>query len=71
MNFRDLEAAITRESLYQLSIMLLIVAGFFWVLYAVTKAAIRDGIKEGLHQSGLMRAIVRSNIATAPAGFPA
>lgn len=39
-------------------------------LYAVTKAAIRDGIKEGLHQSGLMRAIVRSTAPTLPAALP-
>ena len=70
MNFKDLEAAITREALIQLSIMLLIAIGFFWTLYAVVKAAIRNGIKEGVHQSGLMRAVVRSGARTFPAGLP-
>jgi hypothetical protein len=39
-------------------------------MYAITRAAIRDGIKEGLQESGLLKALARSSAPTIPAGLP-
>lgn len=39
-------------------------------MYAVTKAAIRDGIKEGLQESGLVKAISRAAAPSIPSDLP-
>jgi hypothetical protein len=47
MNFNQLQAALVQQALFELGVLVLVAVGFFWAMYAITKAAIRDGIKEG------------------------
>jgi hypothetical protein len=70
VNLQQLQVALAQQALFELGILLIIVIGFFWAMYAVTKAAIRDGIKEGLRDSGLLKALARSSAPTIPAGLP-
>jgi hypothetical protein len=70
VNFEQLQLALAQQALFELGILLVIVIGFFWAMYAVTKAAIRDGIKEGLREAGLIKALARSSAPTIPAGLP-
>jgi hypothetical protein len=70
VNLEQLQLALAQQALFELGIFLVVVIGFFWAMYAVTKAAIRDGIKEGLREAGLIRALARSSAPTIPAGLP-
>jgi hypothetical protein len=70
VNLQQLQVALAQQALFELGILLIIVIGFFWAMYAVTKAAIRDGIKEGLRDSGLLKALARSSAPAIPAGLP-
>jgi hypothetical protein len=70
VNLQQLQVALAQQALFELGILLVIVIGFFWAMYAVTKAAIRDGIKEGLREAGLIKALARSSAPTMPAGLP-
>jgi hypothetical protein len=70
VNLEQLQLALAQQALFELGILLVIVIGFFWAMYAVTKAGIRDGIKEGLRDSGLIAALARSSAPTIPAGLP-
>jgi hypothetical protein len=70
VNLQQLQVALAQQALFELGILLVIVIGFFWAMYAVTKAAIRDGIKEGLRESGLLKVLARSSAPTIPAGLP-
>ena len=40
MNLQQLQLALAQRALFELGILLVIVIGFFWAMYAVTKAAI-------------------------------
>lgn len=70
MNLNALEAAMARQALFELAIAFVLLIGIFWVMYVLTKAAIRDGIKEGLRESGLVNAIARSGAPSTAAGLP-
>jgi hypothetical protein len=70
VNLQQIQVALAQQALFELGILLLIAIGFFWAMYAITKAAIRDGIKEGLQESGLLKALARSSAPTVPAGLP-
>jgi hypothetical protein len=70
VNFEQLQLALAQQALSELGILLVIVIGFFWAMYAVTKAAIRDGTKEGLREAGLIKALARSSAPTIPAALP-
>jgi hypothetical protein len=70
VNLEQIQLALAQQALFELGILLVIVIGFFWAMYAVTKAAIRDGIKEGLRDAGLIKALARSSAPTIPAGLP-
>jgi hypothetical protein len=70
VNLQQLQVALAQQALFELGILLIIVIGFFWAMYAVTKAAIRDGIKEGLRDSGLLKGLARSSAPTVPSGLP-
>jgi hypothetical protein len=70
VNLDQLQLALAQQALFELGILLVVVIGFFWAMYAVTKAAIRDGIKEGLREAGLVNALARSSARTIPAGLP-
>jgi hypothetical protein len=69
VNLQQLQVALAQQVLFELGILLVIVIGFFWAVYAITKAAIRDGIKEGLRESGLLKVLARSSAPTIPAGL--
>jgi hypothetical protein len=66
VNLEQLQLALAQQALFELGILI----GFFWAMYAVTKAAIRDGIKEGLREAGLIKALARSSAPTIPAALP-
>jgi hypothetical protein len=70
VNLEQIQLALAQQALFELGILLVIVIGFFWAMYAITKAAIRDGIKEGLREAGLIKALARSSAPTIPAGLP-
>jgi hypothetical protein len=70
VNLQQLQLALAQQALFELGILLVIVIGFFWAVYAITKAAIRDGIKEGLRESGVLKMLARSSAPTVPAGLP-
>jgi hypothetical protein len=70
VNLDQLQLALAQQALFDLGVLLVIVIGLFWAMYAVTKAAIRDGIKEGLQESGLVRAIGRAAATTIPGNVP-
>lgn len=70
MNFNQLQAALVQQALFELGVLVLVAVGFFWAMYAITKAAIRDGIKEGLREAGLVKALARWSAPTMPAGLP-
>ena len=43
---RQFEAELTRLSMFWTAVEVVLWIAFFWVLYAVVKAAVRDGINE-------------------------
>lgn len=45
-NMKAFEVEMTRLWVFSIAVEMLLVAGFFWVLYLILKAAIRDGINE-------------------------
>jgi hypothetical protein len=46
MNLKALEAEMTRAAIFSTAIEIIALIIFFWLMYLVTKNAIRDGIKE-------------------------
>ena len=46
MNLEQLQIAVQRQAAIELLVLLLLCALWIWIMYAVSKAAIRDAIKE-------------------------
>lgn len=63
MNWRGLEAEITRMQIHLAALELIAFIVFFVVLYFVVKAAVRDGINEASRPSRKAQAIAKSAAA--------
>lgn len=57
---RQFEAEITRLSVFWTAVEVLLWIAFFWVLYAVVKAAVRDGINEAQQATSWRRSVANA-----------
>lgn len=60
MDIRALEIAVQREAIFSLAVLIVLTIAMIWITYVIIKNAIRDGIRE----SGLIEAARSRNIET-------
>lgn len=61
MNLHALQAEMQRQALFELGVLLIVLAIACWITYAILKAAIRDGIRESGLVDTWATAVRRSN----------
>lgn len=63
---KQMEAALVQAAIFEFAIGVLVTAFFFWMLYLVIRAAVRDGMKQAMEEGGRRRRPIKNTDSSLP-----